>query len=82
MKHLTRALALLSLFAAAPAFASDVSSDRHFTETKSAQARSLQSLRTTAETPRASPRDNRERCACSCPRSADAQALRGEPGRH
>lgn len=81
MKHLIRALTLLSLFAAAPAFASDVSSDRQFTETKSAQARALQSLRTTAEPSRASPRDNKERCACSCARS-DVQALRVEPGRH
>ena len=41
MKHLANALAVLSLFAAAPAFASDVSSDRDFAETRASPVPSL-----------------------------------------
>ena len=78
MKHLTSALAVLSLFAAAPAFASDVSSDRQFAETKA-----LQSSRTTTEAQAPdSPHVKTKSCAsrCSCARSDDPQAVRAEPG--
>jgi outer membrane lipoprotein-sorting protein len=85
MKHLASALAVLSLFAAAPAFASDVSSDRHFAETKALQSRALQSLRTTTEAQVPdSPQVKTKSCAsrCSCARSDDPQAVRAEPGGH
>lgn len=84
MRHLTSALAVLSLFAATPAFASDVSSDRHFAETKASQARALQSLRATTEAQTYSPQVNTESSAsrCSCARSDDSQAVRAEPGGH
>ena len=49
MKHLANALAVLSLFAAAPAFASDGPSDRDFAETRALQSRASQSSRTTTE---------------------------------
>ena len=83
MKHLASALAMLSLFAAAPALASDISSDRHFAETKAMQSRALQSLRATTEAQSPdSPQAKKQPCACSCSRSEDPQMIRGEPGGH
>jgi hypothetical protein len=80
MKHLVSALAMMSLFTAAPAFASDVSSDRHFSETKAVQSRALESLRATTDAQTNSPSVNEKRCACSCARSDDLGVRRGEPG--
>ncbi len=83
MKHLANALAVLSLFAAAPALASDTSSDRQFAETKAMQSRALQSLRATTEAQsHDSPNVTSMPCACSCSRSSDPQVTRGEPGGH
>ena len=62
LKQLASALAVLSLFAGAPAFASDVSSDRHFAETKALQSRALQSLRTTTRLRALIHRGSRRRC--------------------
>jgi hypothetical protein len=78
MKHLVSALAMLSLFAAAPALASDISSDRQFAETKA-----MQSVRPTTEAQSHDPRQvNKLPCACSCSRGSDPQVTRGEPGGH
>jgi hypothetical protein len=85
MKHLANALAVLSLFAAAPAFASDVSSDRDFAETRALQSRASQSSRTTTEAQGPhSQKVKAENCAsrCVCARSDDPQAVRAEPGHH
>jgi hypothetical protein len=81
MKHLTSAFAVLSLFATAPAFASDVSSDRQFAETKALQLRALQSIRatTTAQAP-ASTEDTKDCARCNCARSDVPRAARAEPG--
>lgn len=83
MKHLASALAILSLFAAAPALASDISSDRQFAKTKAMQSRALQSLSATTEAQSPdSPKVNAMPCACSCSRGSDPQVTRGEPGGH
>ncbi|WP_242344629.1 hypothetical protein [Anaeromyxobacter terrae] len=77
MKHLTSALAILSLFAAAPALASDVSSDRHFAETKAAQSRKG----TTDGHVAPSQEVKKESCArCSCAKSGDPRAPRNDTG--
>jgi hypothetical protein len=76
MKHLTGTLAILSLFAAVPALASDISSDRHFAETKAA--------RTVSEARRVrSPEvneGNKEKCACRCAKSDVHDSVRAEHG--
>jgi hypothetical protein len=83
MKHLANALAVLSLFAAAPAFASDVSSDRDFAETRALQSRALQSSRTEAQGPNSRKVKAENRASrCGCARSDDPQAVRAEPGHH
>jgi hypothetical protein len=77
MKHLTGALAILSLFAAVPALASDISSDRHFAETKAAQARAASEARRVR-----SPEVNevkKESSACRCAKSDVHDEARAEP---
>jgi hypothetical protein len=82
MKYLVSTLAMVSLFTATPALASDVSSDRHFTESKALQARALESLKAPAAQGPAAPA-KQARCACSCAMGGvDSEGTRAEPGGH
>ena len=80
MKILGSMLALVALTASAPAFASDYSTDRHFTQGQNAIVRQ-------AEARPAPPEAKKEaaRCACSCARRMSDERpdpSRIEPGGH
>ncbi len=81
MRYLGSVIALLALTASAPAFASDYSTDRHFTRPSVGTTQAAQETR--AAPPEA--RKDARPCDCSCARRTDGErpaASPAEPGRH
>lgn len=80
MKLLGSMIALLAL-TSAPAFASDYSTDRHFTQRSVGTIQAAQEARAAAPEARKDARP----CDCSCARRTDGErpaASRAEPDRH
>lgn len=81
MRFLGSMIALLALTASVPAFASDYSTDRHFTQSHIATVRRAEAPPSTPEAKKDAPAP----CACSCARrvsDARPEASRVEPGGH
>lgn len=81
MKRLAHLIALVALTSSVPAFASDYSTDRHFTQSNAATVRRAEVTASTAQ----ARKDTAAPCTCSCARRTSEErpaSSRVEPGGH